>query len=263
MGVGLGKDTQDMVSKRRVIAKRALAAFVVMVVLAVGACAWYVNDYYHADEAALFVVADKGGVDGNIEVRELPSGDIAFVPADPKAGLVFYPGAKVQPEAYAPLMNRCAERGMVCVVVKPLFNLAIIDMDAAAGVTTQFPEVTHWVIAGHSMGGVAAADYLSRHEDEFDSIVFLASYPSVDLAEFHGKVLSIIGSNDQVLSREKYESAREKLPSGARELIIEGGNHAGFGDYGEQSGDGKAAIEREEQQFRTAEAIASLADSQA
>ena len=247
-----------MVSKRRVIARRVLTALVVMVVLAVGACAWYVNDYYHADEIALSAIADEGGVDDGVEVRELPNGAIAFVPAEPKAGLVFYPGAKVQPEAYAPLMSRCAESGLICIIVKPLFNLAIIDMDAATGATAQFPEINRWVIAGHSMGGVAAADYLSRHEGEFDAIVFIASYPSVDLTGFQGKVLSIAGSVDRVLNREQYASARKKLPSGAQELVIEGGNHANFGDYGKQSGDGEATIAREDQQSRTAHAIASL-----
>ena len=203
----------------------------VVVVLA-AATVWYVNDYYHADNVALAVVADEDGTADGVEVRTLPSGDIAFVPDHPTAGLVFYPGGKVQPEAYAPLMQKCAQRGILCVLLKPTFNLAIIDMDAANGVTAQFPDVSTWVLAGHSMGGVAAADYASRHPDEFDAIAFLAAYPAVDLSKFDGKVLSIIGSNDGVLNRDKYEQAHDLLPDSVQKLVIEGGNHAYYGNYG-------------------------------
>jgi len=54
---------------------------------------------------------------------------------------------------------------------------------------------------------------------------------------------------------ERYTAARSKLPADAEELVIEGGNHAGFGDYGAQDGDGRATIAQEDQWQRTAEAI--------
>ena len=221
-----------MTGSRNTIAKRILIALAVVVAVLAAATVWYVNDYYHADNVALAVVADEDGTADGVEVRTLPSGDIAFVPDHPTAGLVFYPGGKVQPEAYAPLMQKCAQRGILCVLLKPTFNLAIIDMDAANGVTAQFPDVSTWVLAGHSMGGVAAADYASRHPDEFDAIAFLAAYPAVDLSKFDGKVLSIIGSNDGVLNRDKYEQAHDLLPDSVQKLVIEGGNHAYYGNYG-------------------------------
>ena len=248
-----------MVGSKNTIAKRILIALAVVVVVLVAAAVWYVNDYSHADNAALAVAADEDGATDGVEVRTLPSGDIAFVPDNPVAGLVFYPGGKVQPEAYAPLMQQCAQRGILCVLLKPTFNLAIIDMDAASGITAQFPDVTKWVIAGHSMGGVAAADYASRHADEFDAIAFLAAYPAVDLSKFDGKVLSIVGSNDGVLNRDKYEQAHELLPDSARELVIEGGNHAYYGNYGEQANDGQADITRQNQQAQATDALVDLA----
>lgn len=247
-----------MVAKRGSFTKRAVLALLVVVAVLAGACVWYVSDYYHADGAALAAVADADGASGGVEVRRLDGGGIAFVPEAPVAGFVFYPGAKVQPEAYAPLMRRCAERGILCVLLEPLFNLAILDADAADGVVEQFPDVAAWAIGGHSMGGVAAADYLSRHGEGFAVIAFLASYPSADLSGFAGRSLSIVGSNDLVLNRDAYEGARQKLPSNAEELVIDGGNHAYFGDYGEQSGDGEATIAREEQQEQAAAAIAEL-----
>ena len=248
-----------MVGSKNTIAKRILIALAVIVAVLVAAAVWYVNDYSHADNVALAAVADEDGAADGVEVRTLPSGDIAFVPDNPVAGLVFYPGGKVQPEAYAPLMQQCAQRGILCVLLKPTFNLAIIDMDAANGVTAQFPNVSKWVIAGHSMGGVAAADYASRHADEFDAIAFLAAYPAVDLSDFGGKVLSIVGSNDGVLNRDKYEQAHKLLPNSARELVIEGGNHAYYGNYGEQANDGQADITREDQQAQATDALVDLA----
>ena len=249
-----------MAGSRNTIVKRILIALAVVVVVLAAATVWYVNDYYHADNVALAVVADEDGTADGVEVRTLPSGDIAFVPDHPTAGLVFYPGGKVQPEAYAPLMQKCAQRGILCVLLKPTCNLAIIDMDAANGVTAQFPDVSTWVLAGHSMGGVAAADYASRHPDEFDAIAFLAAYPAVDLSKFDGKVLSIIGSNDGVLNRDKYEQAHDLLPDSVQKLVIEGGNHAYYGNYGEQVNDGQADITRENQQAQVTDALVDLAE---
>ena len=240
-------------------AQRILLVVGIVLVVLVGACVWYVNDYYHADATALAAVADDDGAADGVTVRTLADGSIAFVPAHPTAGLIFYPGGKVQPEAYAPLLERCAGQGILCVLVKPLFNLAILDTNAADGIQEQFPAITYWIIAGHSVGGVAASDYVSHHEDSFDAIVFLAAYPSADLKSFAGSALSITGGNDQVLKRDKYNEAQVNLPSDAHELEIVGGNHAYYGNYGEQAGDGTATITREEQQAQTTSAIVELA----
>jgi len=186
---------------------------------------------------------------------------LAFVPQNPQAGLVFYPGAKVQPEAYAPMLRACAERGLLCVLVRPPLNFALMDVSATHQALAAFPEVDTWILVGHSLGGVAAAEYASGHLDEVDAMVFLASYPASDLSGLAGPSLSIVGSADEVLNRDAYEDGRAKLPKDARELVIAGGNHAYYGNYGEQAGDGVASISREEQQAQTAEAIVALAES--
>ena len=244
--------------RKRRLAKRILIVVAIAVIALIGGLAWYVNDYYHADETARAAVADENGEADGVTVRELPSGAIAFVPKEPVAGLVFYPGAKVQPEAYAPLMTQCAERGILCVLVKPLFNFALLSIDAAGDATAQFPEINKWIIGGHSMGGVAASKYLSSHEADFAGISLLASYSTFDLTDFPGTALSVVGLQDNVLNWENYENAQSNLPR--NEIVeIEGGNHGNFGNYGEQAGDGQATISREEQQARTADAIAALA----
>ena len=245
-----------MAHDKRRTARRVLAAIALVVALLAGALFWYVGDFYHADTAAQQALL---GADG-IEVTTMDDGSVAFVPQNPRLGLIFYPGGKVEPEAYAPLLLDCAEQGVLCVLVRPPFNLAILDTDAADGVTEQFPEVDEWYLGGHSLGGVAASGYLADHLDEFEGVVLLASYPTVDLSDTSEYVLQVVGTNDGVLNRVRYDEARELLPAQTRELELEGGNHAQFGSYGEQDGDGEATISPEDQQAQTAEAIAELVD---
>ena len=241
--------------------KRVLIALAIVIAASAIAFAGYANDYYRADETALAVIADEDNEADGVLVRELEGNSIAFIPSDPIAGFIFYPGGKVQPEAYAPLMQECAQQGILCVIVKPLFNLAILDANAADGVVNRFPEVKRWVIGGHSLGGVVASDYAAHHDDAFEGVVFLAAYPSSDISGFDGNAVSVVGSNDGVLDRGKYDEAKAKFPLDTREETIEGGNHAYFGNYGDQADDGEAAISREEQQRLTAAAIVELAQA--
>jgi pimeloyl-ACP methyl ester carboxylesterase len=128
-------------------------------------------------------------------------------------------------------------------------------------VQAQFPEVEDWVLAGHSLGGVAAAEYVAQHPDGVRALVLLASYPASDLSGYAGRTLSLAGTEDQVLDRAAYEKGLAKLPADAQELVIAGGNHAYYGNYGEQAGDGMATISRAEQQRQTVEALVMLAES--
>ena len=235
-------------------AKRVFAAVVVVFAVLAAAAIWYVNDYYHADDSAIGALESSASV----EVRAIDGG-IAFVPSEPIAGLAFYPGAKVEPEAYAPLMRACAERGLACVLIKPPFNLSIFDVGAARHAMDQLPNIDTWIVAGHSMGGVAAGSFAASNPSDADAVVLLGAYLNDDLTAYDGVVLLVSGRNDEVLNRDKYENAKSMLPSRTTEITIEGGNHAGFGNYGEQAGDGEAGITRESQQSQTAAAISELA----
>lgn len=246
---------EAFMSEKGPILRRTLVTVAIVTTVVAACLLWYANDYYHAGATAL--AALEGSED--VTVTELADGSVAFVPADIRCGLVFYPGGKVEPDAYAPLLMACAERGILCINLQPTLNLAILDMDAADGVIAQFPQVDTWYLGGHSLGGVVAADYLARHQDEFEGVVLLAAYPAIDLSGTSEHVLQVVGSNDGVLDRDRYEEARELLPEDSEELVIEGGNHAQFGDYGPQDGDGEAAVTAREQQEVTAEAIAGLA----
>ena len=103
-----------------------------------------------------------------------------------------------------------------------------------------------------------AASYASNHLEELDGLVLLAAYPTNDLKSEHFSVVSIYGSEDGVLNMEKMEKGRGLMPNDYSEVCIEGGNHAYFGNYGEQEGDNEARISREEQQNQTVECIMRL-----
>ena len=92
-----------------------------------------------------------------------------------------------------------------------------------------------------------AASYAAKHAEEFEGLVLLAAYSTEDLSDSGLKVLSLYGSEDGVLNREKYEEYRSNLPEDTVEYVIQGGNHAGFGSYGEQEGDGQARVSQGEQ----------------
>ncbi|MBR3159287.1 MAG: hypothetical protein IKF14_09325 [Atopobiaceae bacterium] len=87
----------------------------------------------------------------------------------------------------------------------------------------------------------------------------MGSYAGGDLSGRNLDALLVYGSNDLVLNRESYNGAKSKLPARARECEIAGDNHAYYGNYGEQKGDGQASITREQQQEQTSEALVELA----
>ena len=222
-----------------------------LLILIVGSFA-YLNDYYHADAEALAAFA-QGSV---LERREISDTVTAYIPAKAEAGFIFYPGGKVEHTAYEPLLQACAERGILCVLVEMPYNLAVLDMDAASGLEEYFPDIDSWYIGGHSLGGAMAASYLADNADGFDGLILLASYSTADLSRAAVNVLSIYGSEDGVLDREKYTENLANLPTDFTELVIAGGNHAGFGVYGEQKDDGKASITNAEQISIAAESMA-------
>ena len=101
---------------------------------------------------------------------------------------------------------------------------------------------------GHSLGGAMAANYAFNHENNLKGLVLLGAYSTQDLSETSLQVLSFYGTEDQVLNMGKYQNYFPNLPQNTIEFTIEGGNHAYYGNYGEQSGDGVATITAQAQQ---------------
>ncbi len=241
----------------------ALSTVVVLTVV----CAVYLNSGYAPDFEAI-----------RERYPDLDLDRIVLGPPDATSAFIFYPGGKVDHRAYAPLMTEIAERGILCILVEMPYDLAIFDLFAAEELLAYYPHVEDWYIGGHSLGGVAAAICQANYTvSPFDGLVLLGAYSSADLAMPSPalKVLSIYGSEDGVMNAKQYERYIQSMHDDAEwqkkhggeiwvqdwqkyftELVIEGGNHAGFGMYGPQKGDGEATISTEAQIAQTADAIA-------
>ena len=232
-------------------AKKLLFILSISLLVIGGACAVYVNDYYHAGETAVAALNSNEAV----TVEQIEKDVIAFIPKEISAGLIFYPGGKVEYTAYAPLLQSLAENGILCILPHMTCNLAVLEMNAADGLCEYYPEVKNWYLGGHSLGGSMAASYLEKHTDNFDGLFLFASYSTANLSSFDLDVLSVYGTKDFVLNAEKYEKYKENLPADFTEHIIQGGCHAYFGNYGTQDGDGTPTITEEEQIAETVNAV--------
>mgnify|MGYP003439364480 FL=1 len=238
--------------KRRIILW--LVSVIVIIAVITGAGAIYVNDYYRADSNAITTFDTSN----TVFTETLDKRTVVYAPEKAKTGFVFYPGGKVEYTAYEPLMKACANKGILCVLIEMPFNLAVLDMNAAEGIMSRYPEIENWYIGGHSLGGSMAASYLSKNVDEFEGLILLGSYSTADLSGTDLDVLSIYGSEDKVMNYEKYTNNKTNLPKDFTEVVINGGCHAGFGMYGAQDGDGIPIISNEEQIRLTAEKISEL-----
>lgn len=230
--------------------------FVLLVAFAVlfGAGFLYVNDYYHATETASALIEQPTS---GVTVEYIKDDVLAFIPEEANAGLIFYPGGKVEYTAYAPLMHTLAQNGILCILPHMTCNLAVLEVNAADGFTDIFPNIECWYMGGHSLGGSMAATYLEKNAALFDGLLLCASYSTADLSGLDIEVLSIYGSEDLVLNAEKYDSYKTNLPSNYTEYVIEGGCHAYFGSYGAQEGDGTPTITESEQLAETVEFVIS------
>lgn len=178
-----------------------------------------------------------------IHVEDADQG-IVMTPADGESdlGLVFIPGAKVDPWAYASILQGLAEEGVTVVITRPWLNLAFFDLRGLDAFTSAAPDISDWGVGGHSLGGVRACQLAADAE----ALVLFGSYCATDVSDTDLAVLSISGSEDGLSTPEKIEANRDLLPSDAEMVEIEGASHASFGDYGPQAGDGEPTITSDE-----------------
>ena len=228
--------------------KVCLIVLICMIAIFAGSFLIYTQQYYRADADALAALES----DGSVEVSRTVYGWLFDGPSESDA-LIFYPGAKVEETAYAPLLHLLAEQGMDVCLVKMPFRLAFFGIDKADRLLSEY-NYENWYIGGHSLGGAMAAAYAADHGDQLAGVALLAAYATKELDD-RLAVSVIYGSQDGVLNMEKVSEGEQYLPETAVTCVLDGGNHAQFGNYGRQKGDGDAFISAEEQQRQTVEII--------
>ncbi len=176
-----------------------------------------------------------------------------------RVGLVFQPGALVDPRAYVPLLARVAADGHLVVIVKQPLSFGLLALGAPDGPIAEHPEVARWAVGGHSLGGVAASMYAASHSDRVSGLVLWASYPASSLADRTGlAVASISGTADGLARPATIEARRGDLPASKVFTPVAGAVHAYFGDYGEHAGDGIPTVPREQAQTAIVDATVAL-----
>ncbi len=189
-----------------------------------------------------------------------PQGWYVFRSATPSdRGFIFYPGGLVDAAAYAPLMRAIADQGLTTIITPMPLDLAVFSINKANDVIAAFPEIKMWIIGGHSLGGSMAAQYVKDNPTKVQGVVFMAAYPAdnVDLSQLPIKFVTLYGTYDGV-ARNVFKDSLRRLPADTELITIDGGNHAQFGNYGPQAGDGTATISREDQQAKTVETVVAL-----
>ena len=222
--------------------RRVSAVIVVVLVLLVVSFLFYSSMVMMGDRTAAVKAWSNPAVTitstGHSVVLE-PTGEASGI------GLVFIPGAKVDPYAYLYKLSGIVESsGVTVVITKPTLNLAFFDQRPLSLFESDAPDVTRWFIGGHSLGGVRACQLADSPGAgaEVAGLVLFGSYCANNLADSNLDVLSIGGSEDGLSTPGQIREASRLLPAQANLMQIDGLNHAGFGDYGTQSGDGTATL---------------------
>ena len=229
--------------------KKIICFVIIFLVIYISGAFLYFGKYFHAtDEARQYLVSTD-------TVSVTKNGSIWFFDGNGRdEALVFYPGAKVEAAAYAHIMYDIAESGVDCYLVDMPLHMAFLGRGKAAGIIAKNPDYETWYMGGHSLGGAMASLYTATHPNEISGLYLLAAYSTAPIDDSI-QVVTLLGSEDSVIQMDMLNENRDNLPQSAVEIIIEGGNHAQFGDYGQQPGDGVPTISADEQKKQSAEAF--------
>lgn len=229
-----------MKAKTQVVLARITVALILIVGISIISFYTYVSDYYEAEDIAITAMTweqDITSLDGLTIIEPAETSTVGFI---------FYPGAKVEYIAYLPILEKLAAEGVTCFLVEMPYNLAFFDIDAADDIIAEYTEIETWYVGGHSLGGAMSSVYAEDNQDEISGLILLGSYVYGDYPLENS--LTIYGSFN-------YEEKQDSFDYTENLIIIEGGNHAQFGNYGEQKGDSEATITADEQQTQAVEAI--------
>lgn len=229
----------------------SLIGFIVIIVIGVlGIIVWSKTGTYPAKLVAV------SALESTDRVTVTQDNWIVFEPNnETEIGLIFYPGGLVEPTAYAPILHQISENDVLVIIIPMPLNLAILNTGAANAVIDAYPNITTWILAGHSLGGASAAIFVENNPNKIDALALWDSYPpnSADLSDNTLPVISIFGTTNNIPNTENFDDKKHLLPADTRFIGIEGANHAQFGDYGPQKGDVIASMSLAEQHDLVAE----------
>lgn len=206
---------------------------------------------YKAQETALEIVNSEYN---EYTIEKMDNGSLAFVPDNATIGIGLFPGGLVDYESYAPLADALAKNNILCVILDVKSKIPLLEEKIAEDIEKEYSNISTWYIAGHSMGGLAAASYFSKYYKYSNGLILLASYSNIDISNTNKKVLIMYGTNDGVLNKDMYNECLNNLPSNYKEIVIDGGCHSYFADYGVKAED-IPPITKEEQLTITVDAI--------
>ncbi|MCP4001171.1 MAG: alpha/beta hydrolase [Gammaproteobacteria bacterium] len=210
----------------------------------------------NADSSALPALQS----DDNISVTEDSNITLLATDTNPETGIIFYPGGRCDPHAYAPLLRPLAAAGYLIVIPNMPLRLAVLDANRAGKIMGAYPGIKNWVAGGHSMGGAMAAAYVYKHPITVSGLFFIASYPAKmhALPDIHIPVTMLYGTHDFITRKSEFEASHERLPKHTDFIAIQGGDHYQFGSF--CNVDITATISRNEQQSQTVSAMQNFLD---
>ena len=231
--------------------KKLKIGIVLFIIVFFGGFFVYSQFYYHAEKTA----TDYMNGTKDVNVTKVSNGLFLDGYGNDTA-IIFYPGAKVEYTSYLPLFTDVASKGIDCYLVEMPFNLGFFGIDSADTIIKN-SSYKHYFMAGHSLGGAMAGVYVNKTDNDIDGLIYLSSHSSVGIDV---PILSIRGTNDGVINLKSYHESKPLIKNNFTEIIINGGNHAQFGNYGNQSGDGQANITAKNQQNQSVDAIMKFVD---
>ena len=186
-------------SEKRVIIIMTVTVIIAAIIFAVVS---YINDYYKATEKALKAILGEGAIDV-VETEDYylmsKSPLSSYLGIGEGKGIIFYPGAKVDEVAYAPLLQELAAEGYDVYLVKMPAKIAILGANKAESIMKEASDITEWTMMGHSLGGAMAAAFSATHDEEVDNLVLLAAYSMQDISKLDMDVYSFYGSEDEMM----------------------------------------------------------------
>lgn len=230
--------------------RKVKIGIILFLIIFIGGFFVYGQIYYHAEKPALDCL--NGTDDANISKS---SNGLFIDSAGNDTAIIFYPGAKVEYTSYLPILTDLAGEGIDSYLVEMPFNLAFMGANSADEIIEN-TNYTHYFMAGHSLGGAMAGKYVNQTSNNITGLIYLSAHIE---QEIDIPILSIRGTNDGIINLESYQKAKPMMKN-LTEVLIEGGNHAQFGYYGNQSGDGNATITPESQQHQSEDAIVKFID---